>query len=108
VRSAAWRAKRGVLLEVVDHDRLAGDEHPACDAGARGDPHPDQIVLAPAGDGLEDQLVGCLVEEKDRRRLGAEDRPCDVDDRLQQCAMALFGWEHPGRDGFLIVRSIRH
>ena len=49
-----------------------------------GKPHPDQVALALARDGLEDELVRRVVEEEDRRRLGAEDRPRDVDDRLQR------------------------
>ena len=58
-----------VLLEVVDHDRLAGDEHPARDARARGNPHPDQVALALARDGLEDELV------RRRRRAGRSTTP---------------------------------
>ena len=58
-----------ILLEVVDHDRLAGDEHPARDARARGNPHPDQVALALAGDGLEDELV------RRRRRAGRSTTP---------------------------------
>ena len=97
-----------ILLEVVDHDRLAGDEHPAGDSRARGNPHPDQVAFTLARDGLEDELVRRVVEQEDRRRLGAEDRPRDIDDRLQQRAMALLRGEHPGRDGLLVARAVRH
>ena len=40
-----------------------------------------------------------LVEEQDRRRLGAEDRARDLDDRAEQRAVALLRAEHAGRDG---------
>ena len=39
-------------------------------------------------DRLEDELPGLLVEQEDRRRLGAEDRARGVDDRAQQVAIA--------------------
>ena len=57
----------------------------------------DQLVRALAGDRLEHELVGLLVEQEDRRRLGAEDRARDLDDRLQQLAVALLGAERRPR-----------
>ena len=49
-----------------------------------------------------------LVEQEDRRRLGAEDRPRDVDDRLEQLAVGLLvATEHPG-GGLLRAESLRH
>ena len=48
--------------------------------------------------GLEDELVGLVVEEEDRGRLGGEDRASDVDDRLQQLAEGvLAASQHPRR-----------
>ena len=80
VDSAASRAKRGSFVELFDHERLPRDEHPAGDAGARGEALTDEVFGAFAGDGLEDELVGGLVEEEDRGGAGAEDRPGDLDD----------------------------
>ena len=48
---------------------------------------PTSVSCALAGDRLEDELVRLLVEEEDRRRLGAEDRARDLDDRLEQRAV---------------------
>ncbi len=48
----------GVLLQVVDHERLPCDEHPAGDPRAGREAHADDLVLALARDRLEDELVG--------------------------------------------------
>ena len=61
----------------------------------------DQLLLALAGDGREDELVGLLVEEEDRRRLRAEDRARDLDDRPEQLRELLLRREHAGGDGGL-------
>ena len=88
-----------ILGQILDHERLAGDERPAGDAGARRDPRADQTLFVLAGDRLEDELVGLLVEEEDRRALGREDRARDLDDRPQQRAVGGVGADHAGRDG---------
>ena len=51
------------------------------------------------GDRLEHELVGLLVEQEDRRRLRAEDRARDLDDRPEQRAVLLLRGEHAGGDG---------
>src|SRR5205823_9269592 len=43
---------------------------------------------------LEDELVICLVEQEDRRRLRAEDCARHLDDRLKQCPVLLLRAEH--------------
>ena len=58
----------------------------------------DELALAFARHRLEDELLRLLVEQEDRGRLGAEDRPRDVHDRLQQGAVLLLAAERPGRD----------
>ena len=88
-----------VVGEVVDRERLPRDEHPAGDARARRQPHADELAFAFSRDGLEDELLGLLVEQEDRRRLGAEDRARDVHDRLEQRPVLLLAAERSGRDG---------
>ena len=85
--------------QVVDHQRLAGREHPARDAGTGREPHPDQVALSLARHGLEDELVRFLVEEEDRCRLGTEDRAGHLHGRLQERAVRLVRAEHAGGDG---------
>ena len=87
------------MLEVVDDQRLAGDQHPAADARAGREAHADQAVRAFARDRLEDELVGLLVVQVDRRSLRREDRPRDLDDRLEQSTMLALGRHHPGGNG---------
>ena len=84
--------------DVGEDERLAGAEHPAGDAGAGREAAPDQGVLALADDGLEDQLVGGLVEQQHAGRAGVEDRPRHLDDRLEQGAVGAVVGEHPRRD----------
>jgi hypothetical protein len=59
----------------------------------------DERVGPFAGDRFEDELVGFLVQEEDRRRLGLEDCPGHVDDRLQERLELLFRAEHAGGHG---------
>jgi hypothetical protein len=53
-----------ILLQIVDHDRLPGDQHPARDAGAGGKSHSDEVFLALPRDGFEHKLVRRLVVEE--------------------------------------------
>src|SRR5262249_16260091 len=63
-----------------------------------------QEFLALAGDRLEDQFSRVLVEQEDGAGLGAEDRPGDVDDGLEEferhritgCARGLYVEGHGG------------
>ena len=87
-----------VRAQVVDDEGLARREHPAGDAGARREPHPDQLALSLTGHGLEHELVRLLVEEEDGRSLGAEDRARHLHGRLQERAVRLVGAEHAGGD----------
>ena len=50
---------------------------------------PDQRVGPHAGDGLEHELVGLVVIEKDGGGLGREDRASDLDRGLEQPTMRL-------------------
>ena len=75
-----------------------------CVAAARSDLMAVRRAIAPAGlslagHGLEDELVGFLVEEEDGRGLGAEDRARHLDGRLQKRAVRLVGSEHTCCDG---------
>src|SRR4051812_31833034 len=88
-----------ILGQILDDERLARDERPAGDAGAGRDPRADQTLLVLAGDGLEDELVGLLVQEEDRGALGREDRPRDLDDRPEQRSVGGIGADHAGRNG---------
>ena len=54
------------------------------------------MLLALACDGREHELVGLLVEQEHRRRLRAEDRAGDLDDRMEQSPELLLGREHAG------------
>ena len=57
------------------------------------------MLFVVSGHGREDELVGLLVEEEDRRRLGTEDRPRDLDDRPQEPRELLLRREDARRDG---------
>ena len=87
-----------ILLELLDHERLARNEYPAGDAAARREPDADQVARALACDSLEDELVGLVVVQEDRGGLGAEDRAGALDDRLQQLAVVLLRAERSRRD----------
>ena len=55
--SATSFAKRGSCGDVLDHERRPRRQHPAGDAGSRGEAPAEQPLLALADDGLEDELV---------------------------------------------------
>src|SRR5262249_10154945 len=74
------------------------DERPTRYARARRDARADQALLLLARERLEDQLVGVLVEQEDRRALRREDRARDLDDRAQQRAVRAFGTDDAGRN----------
>ncbi len=78
------REKRGSAFEVVHDEGLPRDEREPCDPVLDGNREPDERLLPLTGDCLEHELVRAVVEQEDRGRLGAEDRPGDVDDRLEQ------------------------
>ncbi len=73
-----------------------------------GEARAEQRVLALADDGLEDELFRLLVEEEDRRRLRAEDRPRDLDDRGEERAERLLGADDAGGDRRAQVRLLGH
>ena len=73
-----------------------------------GEARAEERVLALADDGLEDELLGLLVEEEDRRRLGAEDRARDLDDRREQRAERLLGADDACGDGCSEIRLVGH
>ena len=86
--------KPRVGLGVLDHDRLAGDQHPAGQPAAGREAGAHQRLLAVAGDGREDQLVGLLVEHEDRGGRGTEDAAGD-DHGQQQLAVRLLTRQRP-------------
>ncbi len=90
--------KPRVVAEILEHEGLAGHEDPAGDPGARRNPRPDERTGALTGDRLEDELVGVLVVQEDRRRLGTEDRLRGRDDRVEQRAVLLLARQDPGGD----------
>ena len=97
-----------IVLDVLDDERRSRREDPAGDPRAGGEARAEERVLALADDRLEDELLGLLVEEEDRRRLGAEDRPRDLDDRREQCAERLLGSDDACGDGRAKVRLVGH
>src|SRR5215204_4555849 len=100
----------GVVLEIVEDERLTCHEDPARDARRGRHAHADEVLLLVAGDGREDQLVGLLVEQKDRRGLRPEDRARDLDHRAEQLRIEVVGAEDAGRDGGseISVISVSH
>jgi hypothetical protein len=70
-----------ILPDVLDHERLARHQHPAGDPRARGEAAAHELLCALAGDRLEDELVGLLVVQEDRRGPRGEDRARHLDDR---------------------------
>ena len=95
-------------MDVLDDERRASRKHPAGDARARREPRSQERFLALADDGLEDELFRLLVEKEDRRRLRAEDRPCDFDDRGEQRAEGLLGADDASGDRRAQVRLFGH
>ena len=73
-----------IVLDVLDDERRSRRENPAGDSRACGKARAEERVLALADDRFEDELLGLGVEEQDRRRLRAEDRARDLDDRGQK------------------------
>ena len=71
-------------------------------------PRSQKRVLALPDDGLEDELLGLLVEEENRRCLRVEDRPCHLDDRRKKRSVRLVGSNDAGGDGGLQVRVLGH
>ena len=98
VDSAASRAKRGSLSSssTTSGWRVTSTQ-PAMPV-LEGKRWPTSSLGALAGDGLEHQLVGLLVEQEHRRGAGAEDRARHLHDRLQQLPVALLGAEGACRD----------
>ena len=88
-----------ILENVLDHERLPADEDEAGDSGAGRKALADERVGSFAGNRFEDELVGLLVQKEDRGRLGLEDRPGHVDDRLQERLELLFRAEDAGGHG---------
>src|SRR4029077_17349754 len=86
-----------ILEHILDHERLPADEHEAGDSGAGRKALAERGAGPFAANPFEDGLVGLLVQEEDRGRLGLEDRPSHVDDRLQERPELLFRAEHAGR-----------
>ena len=76
--------------------------------GARREARAEERVLALADDGLEDELLGLLVEQEDRRRRRAEDRARDLDDRREQRAIRLLGADDARGHGCAEIRLIGH
>ena len=83
-------------------------EHPARDPRSRGEARAEECVLAFPDDGLEDELLGLLVEEEDRRRGRAEDRACDLDDRAEERAERLLGADDTRGYGCPEIRLVGH
>jgi hypothetical protein len=83
--------------DIVDHERLARDEHPTGEAGARGDSSAHQLI-AFARDGFEDELVPLLVQKEDGCGPRRKDRARDLDDRAQERDVLLFCAQDAGRD----------
>ena len=79
-------AEPGVARDVRQRERLAGREHVAGDALVRPDRQPDDALALLAGRDLEDEPVRRRVVERDRRRLGVEQRDRRLDDRAQDGA----------------------
>ena len=69
---------------------------------------PSSVSSPFADDGLEHELLGLLVEQEDRRRLRAEDRARDLDDRGEESAEGLLGADDAGGDGCSEIRLIGH
>src|SRR5205085_306391 len=88
-----------VGTQVVDDERLTRCEGPTGDPVAGREAHADQLVLSLAGDRLENELFGLLVEEEDGRGLGTEDRTRDLDRGLQERTVRLVGSDHACGDG---------
>ncbi len=97
-----------IVPDVLDDERRPSREHPAGDARPSGEARPEQRVLALADDRLEDELLRLLVEEKDRRRLGAEDRASDLDDRGEERAERLLRADDACGDGCAQIRLFGH
>ena len=106
--SATSLANARIVLDVLDDERCPRCEDPAGDTGAGGEPRPEERVLAFADDSLEDELLGLGVEQEDRRRLGAEDRARDLDDRAEQSAERLLGADDTGGNRRAQVRLVGH
>ena len=83
-----------VAAHVLEHERRARREHPAGDPLRRREALADEVLLALVRDRGEHELVGLLVEQEDRRRLRAEDRARDDDDRAQELGEVLFRRQH--------------
>jgi hypothetical protein len=60
------------LVDVLDRDRASVCRDPAREPHAQGDAHVAFDLLLDALGGPGDELVGLLVEEQDRRRVGIE------------------------------------
>jgi hypothetical protein len=97
-----------VLRDIVEDEGLTRHEHPAGDTGRGRKSHPDELLLALARNGLEHELARVLVEQEDGGGARVEDRTRDVDDRLQERAMALLGRKHPRRDRLPVAAFSRH
>ena len=69
---------------------------------------PSSVSSPSPDDGLEHELLRLLVEEEDRRRLGAEDRARDLDDRREERAERLLGADDAGGDRRTQVRLVGH
>jgi hypothetical protein len=68
----------------LDTLKLAVLHDPARDASVGRDAHLAQVLTRLAGRHLEGQLIGILVEEHQRARLGVEQRRHRLDDRAEQ------------------------
>ena len=99
VSSATSRAKRGSFWtsSMTSGVRVASTQ-PAMPVPG-GEARAEERVLALADDRLEDELLRLLVEQEDRRRLGAEDRARDLDDRGEQRAERLLRADDARGDG---------
>ncbi len=87
--AAIWAAKRGSLAAVADGLSLAARDHVARDAGARREPHADDLAGARAPGGLVDELAGGAVHERDRRGRGLEDAGRRSHDGLHHAARSV-------------------
>ena len=92
--SATSLREARVAAHVLEHERRAGRQHPAGDPLRRREPLADEVLLALVRDRGEDELVGLVVEQEDRRRLGAEDGARDDDDRAQELGEVLLRRQH--------------
>ena len=88
----------GVFRQIVDDEGLPGHEHPAGDAGTRGEALADERAGALPGDRFEDELIRRFVEQEHRRCLRMEDPARSLDRRLEQRSKRVVRAEDAGSD----------